>query len=56
MQPKPPLAIEDSTQRSQLEERISLLEYVAFNRSYERLEYDIACFDNGSGLIPDPSD
>lgn len=54
---EPPSAIEDSTQRSQLEERISFLEqYVKFDRNYKKLEYDISYYNGGGGLIPGPSE
>ena len=53
----PPTATENSTARAGLAERIQFVEnYVAFRRTYQALDYDVAYHNNDNGRVPGPSD
>lgn len=52
----PPTASETSSTRPKLEDRIAFIEqYVTFDRTYLKLEYDVV-YHNNSGRVPGPSD
>lgn len=53
----PPSGSETSAERPELSDRIDFIEqYVTFDRSYERLEYDVTFHNNGGRSLPGPSD
>ena len=48
---------ESSVARPRLQDRIAFVEqYITFRRTYVDLEYDIEYQNNGTGLVPGPSD
>lgn len=53
----PPSTKTDSSGFAGLQEKVDFLhQYVAFQRTYESLDFDITYHNNSGGLVPGPSD